>query len=147
MINMLWTSGHDYYHVFPTKFSISPHRPHIPGLQAHLWTEMVRTRSQLHQMAFPRLLAAAERAWHGAPWEQVTGDAKRRQAERHLDWTRFVNTLGYRELRRLESMGIEFYLPPPGAMYVTTFPDKCIPLVYNFHRGYRRSREQTFKYI
>lgn len=36
----------------------------IIGMQAHLWSEVVRTKSHLHYMIFPRILAFAERAWH-----------------------------------------------------------------------------------
>ena len=38
-------------------------------MQAQLWTETVRTKTHLHEMVFPRLLALAERAWHKAQWE------------------------------------------------------------------------------
>ena len=41
------------------------------GVQAQLWTETVRTKEQLHEMLFPRLLAFAERVWYKAPWESV----------------------------------------------------------------------------
>lgn len=80
-----------------------------------MWTEMVRTRTQLHEMTFPRLLAMAERSWHRSAWESVEDKAKRKIA-RTAEWVLFANTLGYKELKRLEEMDIDFYLPPPGIM-------------------------------
>nr|KAG5708761.1 hypothetical protein BaRGS_031915 [Batillaria attramentaria] len=87
----------------------------IVGVQGQLWTELVRTSPQLDSMIYPRLLALAERAWHEASWEGRERDDPQRQKERREDWTQFVNMLGYRELRRLDQLGVEYYLPPPGA--------------------------------
>jgi len=86
---------------------------HIVGLEASLWTEMLRTPEQLDYMLFPRLLAVAERAWHEADWQTAhTGSLMRSQRAR--DWEEFANTVGYRELRNLELRGIKYRLPPPG---------------------------------
>ena len=38
-------------------------RKHILGLQANLWTEMMRTEERVTYMAFPRIAALAEVAW------------------------------------------------------------------------------------
>ena len=84
------------------------HHP-FPGIQAHVWTERIRTRSQLDEMLFPRLIAFAERAWHRALWEQSA------QKPSSADWTTFANKLGQKELKRLENRGISYYLPLPGA--------------------------------
>ncbi|MCZ8497897.1 family 20 glycosylhydrolase [Vibrio lentus] len=42
------------------------------GLSAQLWSETVRTDEQYEYMVFPRVLAAAERAWHRADWKTTT---------------------------------------------------------------------------
>ena len=68
----------------------------------------------LHHQLFPRLLALAERAWHKAPWESES-DRKKMHFLRQEDWERFANTLGYKELSRLDEQGIAYFLPPPGA--------------------------------
>ena len=81
----------------------------FPGIQAHVWTERIRTRSQLDEMLFPRLIAFAERAWHRASWEESS------KKPSSADWTTFANKLGQKELKRLESRGIRYYLPVPGA--------------------------------
>ena len=63
----------------------------------------------------PRMLALAERAWHQAEWESEA-DIHDRERRCHKDWQRFANTLGYKELRRLDRLNVPYYLPPPGAV-------------------------------
>ena len=82
-------------------------------MQGQLWSETVRTPSQLHSMIFPRMLALAERAWHKAEWETPTSSSGR-DAARKADWEKFANTLGYKELARLDKMNIGYHIPPPG---------------------------------
>lgn len=65
-------------------------------------------------MVFPRLLALAERAWHKAGWESIT-DVNNRKIELNKDWEAFANTLGYKELRRLDKMGVKYRVPLVGA--------------------------------
>ncbi|NEB79461.1 family 20 glycosylhydrolase, partial [Streptomyces sp. SID14478] len=44
------------------------------GMQAHLWTEFVPTAEHVDYLAFPRLCALADRAWHGEPsWPDFRG--------------------------------------------------------------------------
>ena len=80
-----------------------------------LWSETVRTPEQLHSMIYPRLLALAERAWHKAPWE-TEKDQTKRNLMKDKDWKRFANTLGHKELARLDKMNINYHIPPPGVM-------------------------------
>ena len=83
-------------------------------MQAQLWAETVRTTDQFWGMIFPRLLAAAERAWHKSNWE--TGNDKvLREQLREKDWSEFANALGYKELARLDKLGVKYTIPPPGA--------------------------------
>ena len=83
-------------------------------MQGHLWTETVRNRDQMFAMIFPRLLALAERAWHKASWEDIT-DRKKRDEMMKADWVKFAGALGNRELVRLDKMGVQYRVPPPGA--------------------------------
>lgn len=93
------------------------------GLSAQLWSETVRNDEQYEYMVFPRVLAAAERAWHKAEWEndykvgveysQQTNLVNKSALNR--DWTRFANIVGQRELAKLEKAGIDYRLPIPGA--------------------------------
>ncbi|XP_063420578.1 beta-hexosaminidase-like [Mytilus trossulus] len=87
---------------------------HIIGMQGHLWSETVLTESNFYYMVFPRLLALAERAWHKGLWEDEILKNKRDQKMKE-DWGDFAETLGDRELKRLDEMGIEYRISPPGA--------------------------------
>ncbi|PVD24214.1 hypothetical protein C0Q70_14684 [Pomacea canaliculata] len=90
----------------------------IIGMQGELWSEAVRTRQQADFMLFPRVLALAERAWHEAEWEGTrdvdNNNTRAVEEELQQDWVQFANTLGYRELDRLDRLGIEYRVPPPG---------------------------------
>ena len=67
-------------------------------------------------MIFPRLLAVAERAWHKSEWENQRNKGLRNRLK-EKNWEMFANTLGYKELRRLDSIGIHYRIPLPGARY------------------------------
>jgi len=70
-------------------------------------------------MLWPRLLATAERGWHKANWESAGDEDAVLNKARRRDWVRFSNTVGYKELKRLEKLDVSFYLPRPGIRYVT----------------------------
>ena len=96
----------------------------IYGLSAQLWSESVRTDDQFEYMVFPRVLAAAERAWHKADWENdyktgVEYSATSNlvdKAELNDEWTKFANVLGQRELAKLDAVGIQYRVPVPGGV-------------------------------
>ena len=71
----------------------------------------------MYKMLFPRLLAVAERAWHEASWENIM-DKGLRARERTKDWVKFANTLAYKELTRLDQLGVAYHVKPPGARLV-----------------------------
>lgn len=97
------------------------------GLQGQLWSETVRSDAQVDYMLYPRMLALAERAWHGANWEvpytpsaaysptsgAFTADMR---ARRDADWDAFANLLGGRELARLDAAGVAYRVPTVGAV-------------------------------
>ncbi|KAL3885016.1 hypothetical protein ACJMK2_025115 [Sinanodonta woodiana] len=87
----------------------------IIGVQGFLWTDIIRSKNILEYMAFPRIIALAERAWHKAPWEDIENASQRRSAMKS-DLEAFLNTLGYKELKRLDIMNITYQIPPPGAI-------------------------------
>ncbi len=68
-------------------------------------------------MLFPRVLALAERAWHKATWEDEN-IVKKREDAKLADWEKFANTLGHRELKRLDNMGIKYHNRPAGIRQV-----------------------------
>ncbi|WP_342321564.1 beta-N-acetylhexosaminidase [Kosakonia sp. BYX6] len=98
--------------------------PGAYGLSSQLWSEVVRTDSQMEYMIYPRLVSVAERAWHRASWEQqYQAGREYKGGETHRvdvkaldsDWQRFANLLGHRELAKLDKAGIHYRLPVPGA--------------------------------
>jgi hexosaminidase len=89
---------------------------HIRGIQGQLWAENLRSPQNLEYMAFPRLVALAERAWAKSPiWADIE-DPQEFQHQIARDWNQFANRLGQRELRRFDYFGdgVNYRLPPPG---------------------------------
>ncbi|ESO84390.1 hypothetical protein LOTGIDRAFT_236342 [Lottia gigantea] len=90
----------------------------IIGVQGQLWTELVRTSEQFGEMIFPRLLSLAERGWYKAEWEDFDDDTERK-IHQDKDWVFFANALGYKELQRLDDCDMAYYIPPPGARWLS----------------------------
>jgi hexosaminidase len=91
---------------------------HILGIQGQLWAENLRNSAMLEYMAFPRIIALAERAWAKSPaWADIE-DAAERSRKMNDDWNQFTNRLSQFELPRLDYLagGVHYRLPPPGAV-------------------------------
>ena len=107
---------------YTAKGSLTPNDA-VYGISAALWSETVRTDEQYEYMAFPRLMAVAERAWHKAEWElDYQPGVEYSDSTEHTDlnvlsddWSRFANILGQRELAKVEMRDINYRLPAPGA--------------------------------
>jgi hexosaminidase len=91
---------------------------HVLGIQGQLWGENLRDARSLEFMAFPRLIALAERAWAQSPVWASTSDPTTRRQQLDRDWNQFANRLGQLELPRLDGLkgGVRYRLPPPGAI-------------------------------
>ncbi|HEY2753343.1 family 20 glycosylhydrolase [Phenylobacterium sp.] len=75
----LTVSLRDVYGFNPLPTILTPEAArHVLGLQGNVWTEHVRTETQLEAMAFPRIAAVAEAAW---------------SAPERRDWTSFAHRL------------------------------------------------------
>ena len=130
------------------------------GLQGHLWSEMLRTDKQAEYMLYPRLLALAERAWHRPQWalpykqkqyyDKSTGNITSSfLAKREQDWQRFVAILGYKELIKLQKLGVFYRIPsvavgqsPEGElMLFTEIPGFVIEVKTN--KGWQQATHQT----
>lgn len=97
------------------------------GIQAHLWSEMIRSDKQAEYMLYPRLLALAERAWHRADWQLPYAEKGRvynqssetfteqAQQERTQDWQRFAALVGFKEIPKLASAGVFYRIPTVAA--------------------------------
>jgi hexosaminidase len=95
-------------------------RANIVGLQACLWSETLREDGRLDYMLMPKLLGLAERAWAPDPDWVREGDAATASSLYQQAWSRFVNTLGKRELPRLDQEGwnLNYRIPTPGLKVV-----------------------------
>ncbi|XP_005095957.2 beta-hexosaminidase [Aplysia californica] len=89
----------------------------IEGIQGTMFGEYIREEWIVDYMVLPRLLAIAERGWHAADWE-YNPSTPSREKEMHEDWRRFANTLGHKELLRLDLLGYNYRVPLPGAVFV-----------------------------
>jgi len=93
------------------------------GMSVQLWSELIRNDEQAEYMVYPRLYAAAERAWSKGSWElPYTAGASYTFGDERVDiskidqaYGRFVAQLGQSILPRIEDKGIEFRLPLAGA--------------------------------
>ncbi|QFU21797.1 carbohydate-binding domain-containing protein [Shewanella eurypsychrophilus] len=97
------------------------------GLQGQIWSETLRSDAVVEYMTFPRLLILAEKAWHKASWEvpyqykgavynQTSGYfSQEMRNEQASQWAVLANTLGQKELVKLDKAGIEYRVPTVGA--------------------------------
>lgn len=100
----------------------------VAGIQAQLWSETMRTDEHVEYMAFPRLIAHAERAWRKADWEtsydhagaQYGPDTERfsdsQRARRDRQWNAFANVIAAKELPKLDRAGVAYRIPTVGAV-------------------------------
>jgi len=123
---------YDYYRNFKTDVRGKAHAPdffkgkellsekgkqNIMGIQGALWGENVISADLMEYLLVPRLLALAERAWSPDPaWVKEKNPARSQQLYDDA-LAVFVNTLGKRELPRLDyyNGGINYRIPTPGA--------------------------------
>ncbi|GAB5520050.1 MAG: family 20 glycosylhydrolase [Rhodothermales bacterium] len=93
-------------------------RDNILGIQGQLWSENAKTEALLEYLIWPKLLGLAERAWAVDPdWAQIDDMDTREQAT-EAAWVQFAQTVGARELPRLDVLGggMAYRIPPPGAI-------------------------------
>ncbi|NQZ25761.1 MAG: carbohydate-binding domain-containing protein [Colwellia sp.] len=138
-------SGNIIHQPLPNNFSIS-------GIQGQLWSETVRSDAQAEYMIYPRLLALAERAWHQASW-QVPYNANGGQYSkgsnvfnqqlrqvRDKKWLAFSQTIGKKELAKLDLAGVFYRVPTVGAkidggVLSANTAIKGLPIEYRVNSG------------
>jgi hexosaminidase len=91
-------------------------RAQIRGIQGHLWSENLFTPERLEYMLLPKLLGLAERAWAPDPAWATEPDPKRAETLYQQAWNVFANSLGQKELPRLQfyAGGFKYRIPPVG---------------------------------
>lgn len=95
-------------------------KKNIVGIQAPLWSEMIKSPKRFEYLLFPKLLAVAERAWAKDPdWATETNPEKA-AAQYQQAWSEFVNVIGKRELPRLNQYagGFVYRIPTAGAAII-----------------------------
>ncbi|RHW77978.1 family 20 glycosylhydrolase [Colwellia sp. RSH04] len=131
----------------------------VSGIQGQLWSETVRSQQQAEYMIFPRLLALAERAWHSADWAvpyDYSGKIYDRttqyfsselQQARDKQWLAFSQTIGKKELAKLDKAKVFYRVPTPGAIWEqgqlkTNIALKGLPIEYQESKGLWLSVEE-----
>ncbi|MFD1619489.1 family 20 glycosylhydrolase [Thalassotalea marina] len=102
----------------------------VAGVQGQIWSETIRSEDQAEYMLYPRMIALAERAWHQANWavpynydgakyNKDTGVfTDELKAQRDQAWQVFANTLGHKELIKLDKLGVFYRVPTVGAKII-----------------------------
>jgi hexosaminidase len=96
-------------------------RQNIIGVEACLWSETSHEDGRYEYMLMPKLLGFAERAWAPDPDWAREGNADKAAALYRKAWSRFVTTVGTRELPRLDRDGfvVNYRIPTPGLKIAT----------------------------
>ncbi len=105
-----------------TERLLPENQKNIIGIQAQLWSETIKGQDMLEYYLLPKMLALAERAWAAQPeWEKMVNDTlievdTLRQEALERNWNVFANTLGQRDLPRLNYLfgGFNYRVPPAG---------------------------------
>ena len=89
----------------------------VLGIQGQLWSEALIDPERLEAATFPKLLGLAERAWAVQPTWATNPNETQRFANLGKDWNQFTNTIGQKEMTRLDYLtgGVGYYIPPAGA--------------------------------
>ena len=88
----------------------------IRGIQGQLWSEVLIAPERLEAATFPKLLGLAERAWAIQPTWATNPNETQRFANLASDWNQFTNTIGQKEMTRLDYLtgGVGYHIPPAG---------------------------------
>ncbi len=92
----------------------------IVGIESPLWAETNRTPQQFEYKILPKLLGVAERAWAKDPVWANEKDLAKSGLLYNQAWSEFINTVGTRELPRLDfyAGGYEYRIPTAGAKII-----------------------------
>jgi hexosaminidase len=95
-------------------------KSNIIGIQGELWSENIRSKNDLEYLAFPKMLGLVERNWAEDPAWARTKDADSSKLLYEKAWSVFANTLGKKELYKLDYYqgGANFRIPTVGAKII-----------------------------
>ncbi len=110
-------------------------RLNILGLQAQLWSETLKGSKMLEYYLLPKLFGFAESAWAKERVWETEDDPDKRDQMVNKGWNELTNSIGQREMPRLDKLfgGFNYRIPPPGAIVTnatlfanTTYPGLTI---------------------
>ena len=110
-------------------------RLNILGLQAQLWSETLKGSKMLEYYLLPKLFGFAESAWAKERVWETEDDSNKRDQMVNKGWNELTNSIGQREMPRLDKLfgGFNYRIPPPGAIVTngtlfanTTYPGLTI---------------------
>ena len=92
-------------------------KSNILGIQGQLWSENIHSANDLEYLVFPKMLGLVERNWSEDPEWARTKDAETGKKLYENAWSVFTNTIGKRELYKLNYYqgGANFRIPTVGA--------------------------------
>ena len=131
-------------------------KANILGIQGELWSETLINPERLEASSLPKLLGLAERAWAAQPEWASEVNVKKRFEKLETDWNQFANTLGQKELPRLDYLhgGYSYRIPPPGAIVEngkvyanTAFPGMTIRYTLDGSEPNLKSAEYTEPFV
>ncbi|TCC96439.1 family 20 glycosylhydrolase [Pedobacter hiemivivus] len=93
-------------------------KSNIVGMQAPLWSEIIKSHERFEYLLLPKLFGIAERAWSKDPEWATEADPAKSTALYNQAWSEFVNILGKREMPRLNhySGGFNYRIPTAGVV-------------------------------
>jgi hexosaminidase len=100
------------------KVALNPNAiKNVLGIQGQLWSETLISTERLEYATYPKLLGLAERAWAAQPNWSKSKNENGRFAGLDKSWNQFSNTLGQKEMTRLDYIagGVKYRIPPAGA--------------------------------
>lgn len=93
-------------------------KSNIVGMQAPLWSEIIKSPERFEYLLLPKLFGVAERAWAKDPEWAKEADPVKSVALYNQAWSEFANVLGKREIPRMNhySGGFNYRIPTAGVL-------------------------------
>lgn len=93
-------------------------KSNIVGMQAPLWSEVIKSPERFEYLLLPKLFGVAERAWSKNPEWATEADPAKSATLYSQAWSEFVNALGKREMPRMNHYagGFNYRIPTAGVL-------------------------------
>jgi hexosaminidase len=93
-------------------------KKNIKGVSGQLWSETIKGQQMMEYYLLPKMLGYVERAWSQDPQWTSIADPEERKSVMEIEWNRFANAIGQKEIPKLEYIfgGSNIRIPKPGAV-------------------------------